>query len=180
MLSIVAGVVSLEVWQPEEAVAHPEDAKNPSDPSNPTIAPYPYLTWRDDDCSVPAWLTVPVNAITGWGNEYNPSPLAPTAPLKEGCWRHDFAWRNLARMELTLRIDTWNQTNYNLSNDRLKADWDDICSTTYATWWWSSIRDDCRQLSRVAWRVLNSQGPSVDEYLNEYESKKNDVGYIQD
>ena len=157
-----------------------KDAKNPSDPHNPAIAPYPYLTWRDDDCSVPSWLAVPVHIITGWGNEYDPvTPGAPTAPLKEGCWRHDFAWRNLARIELTLEIDTWNLRNYRLSNDRLKADWQDICEATYSLVWVVQ-ETDCKSKSTLAWRVLNSRGPSVDEYLDEYALRVEDVGYVQD
>ena len=156
-----------------------KDAKNPSDPNNPTVAPYPYLTWRDDNCSVPKWLAVPVKAITGWGNEYIPSnPLAPRAPLKEGCWRHDFAWRNLARIEHNYGVDSWNQRNYNLSNDRLKADWNHICSNAYTFLLWWTIGNRCKLLSNLAWKVLASQGPSVDKYIDEYSPHADDVGYV--
>ena len=68
-----------------------------------------------------------------------------------------------------------------MSNDRLKADWDDICDTTY-TGSWSSLGAKCKDLSRRAWGVLNSLGPSVDEYLKEFAEaeKEKDVGYVQD
>jgi len=136
-----------------------KDEKSPSDHTNPTVAPYPYLTWQDDDCSIPVRFLV--RAITGWGNEYAPMiipgvpvPLAPTAPLKEGCWRHDFAWRNLYRIEQRYAVDSWNQTNYNLSNSRLIADWHDICDATYTGPGQGDYAADCKQKSTLAWTTL--------------------------
>lgn len=67
----------------------------------------------------------------------------------------------------------WNQRNYRFSNDRLKADWDHICSITY-TGRWSLIGVSCRKLSNKAWKVLNSHAPSVEEYMTD----ANDIGYV--
>ena len=159
-----------------------KDEKAPSDPNNPTIAPYPYLTWRDDDCSIQ--LGAIIQVITGWGDYYTPIvyiglipvPIlgAPKAPLKEGCWRHDFAWRNLSRIQQRWpSVNSWNQTNYHRSNNRLKSDWHDICGTTYNLLW-ISHRADCRFKSTLAWEALEL-GTSVEGY----NSNADDTGYVQ-
>ena len=158
-----------------------KSAKNPVDPNNPTNARHPYLAWRDDNCSIPQKALI--EDIVGWGDEYIPTfpnlpgnpavPGAPRAQLKEGCWRHDFAWRNLYRIDRTLAEDSWNETNYNLSNDRLKADWLDICSATY-TGGWSIYEQPCRALSTVAWEALRFW-TSVEAYSANVE----DIGYVQ-
>ena len=169
-----------------------KDEKNPQDPTNPTIAPYPYLNWADDDCSIPQGAII--QTITGWGNEFTPKapvngiptaiPGAPKAPLREGCWRHDFAWRNLYRIEQKYSVDSWNQANFDLSNARLKADWHDICATTYYEGGWSFFGFEikvwagfglvCQRASTLA-SIALSAGASVGDYSTNIEQ----VGYVQ-
>ena len=160
-----------------------KNEKTPPDPTNPTTAPYPYLNWVDDDCSIPREDTI--QGLTGWGNEYDPIvPGLPSAPLKEGCWRHDFAWRNLYRIEQKYSVDSWNQTTYSLSNNRLLADWHDICRATYysggASFFgftvpiWLGFGLDCQVKSTTGW-VLLVAATSVDSYSSNIE----EVGYVQ-
>ena len=164
--------------------------KFPSNIHHPTQAPYPYLTWNDDDCSLgsaePARRFV--QKETGFGNEYDPpaelfgllrGPLnfvrgavAPKAPFKHGCWRHDFAWRNLSRIEQKFPfVDSWNQTNYNLTNSRLGSDWNQACKQTY-NFLLIDIRMACQATAKLALDVMILQ-TSVATYA----SNANDVGY---
>ena len=155
--------------------------KFPSDVDHRVLAPYPYLTWRDDNCSLGPLDPVRglIQAVTGFGDEYVP-PLAdlpligpPKAPFKHGCWRHDFAWRNLSRIEQNFPlVDSWNETNYRVTNARLKTDWDHACNHTY-TGGYLVFRDGCRGTAALAHRIM-VDNTSVDEYS----SNPNDTGYF--
>ena len=169
--------------------------KFPSDVNDPVLAPYPYLTWRDDNCSLgpldPARGLI--QAVVGFGDEYDPplsalgvlgGPIAllislgvdvvvPNAPFKHGCWRHDFAWRNLSRIEQNFPlVDSWNETNYRVTNFRLNADWDHACNTTY-TGRYNAIGPFCRNTAALALDVMK-RATSVASYS----SNRNDTGYF--
>ena len=106
----------------------------------------------------------------------NPGAAAPSDLL-----RRDFSaqainqkWRNLWRIEHGWpSVDSWNQTNYNLSHNRLKEDWHDTCSVTY-TGVWYVYGVTCRGQSTLAWEALRA-GTSVEGYS----SNVGDVGYVQ-
>ena len=121
-------------------------------PSDPSAAPYPHLTWVDDGCCIPDLAEI----VWGVGNEYTPNMVgAPTAYLVKGCKRHDFAWRNLWRIEhyvskgerrddpAATLVDSWNSANQRLTNDRLEADWHQECNTVYAGDDWGLARMGC-------------------------------------
>ena len=169
--------------------------KYPADVNHRVLAPYPYLTWRDDNCSLgdAEPFRTQIQAISGFGNEYDPpistlgalgGPLGllislgvdvvvPNAPFKHGCWRHDFAWRNLSRIDQNFPlVDSWNETNYRVTNHRLKADWDHACNQTY-TRIYSGIGSACRGTATLAQRVLTDNTSVAD-----YSSNPNDTGYF--
>ncbi len=161
--------------------------KFPSNTRHSVSAPYQYLTWSDDNCSLgpAASLRWVVQRVTGFGNEFDPRtlttsiadlvryPFVPKAPFKHGCWRHDFAWRNLSRIEQKFpTIDSWNKKNYDATNAKLLSDWYDACDNTYTNALYRDFKADCRLTADDASDLLK-----LVTSVSGYRSNMNDIGY---
>lgn len=78
--------------------------------AHPAGTPYAGFDWTTDGCS---------------SGPLGDSPYKFT----EACWRHDFSYRNLKRIEAETRADMWNERNKYVADRRFQDDMKRRCET---------------------------------------------------
>ncbi len=76
----------------------------------PAATPYASFDWTTDGCS-----SGPIGA-----SPYN---------FTQACWRHDFSYRNLKRIEAQTGADMWNERNKYVADRRFQVDLKRRCDT---------------------------------------------------
>ena len=102
--------------------------------SAPAGTAYATFDWSTDGCSV-----------VGSG-PYN---------FSKACWRHDFAYRNLKRIEAATGGDMWNERNKYVADKRFQYDLKDRCSE-YSSW----IRPTCNVAAETYYLAVRAAPPS--------------------
>ncbi|WP_419943793.1 phospholipase A2 [Candidatus Poriferisodalis sp.] len=105
-------------------------------------ANYPYLTWTSDQCTGSpdeAHYTISGFAVPG------PSSSARSVLIYRACWRHDFNWRNLSRIEhfVDPNVDSWNQDAKDDSDALLEQDFRRLCDSIFPEPAWIAARNSC-------------------------------------
>ena len=122
---------------------------------------YPYLTWTSDDC------TGVRDEWTYWreatpadyaANQNTGAWVSITIPVYRACWRHDFNWRNLARIEhyVDSRVDSWNQRARDDADDQFELDLRVVCDDYLQSSLWQDAGVKCySNAGAYRWGVSN-------------------------
>ena len=115
-------------------------------------ADYPYLTWTSDQCS-----SSPDEAT------YNTLGLAwidiglprRKVPIYHACWRHDFNWRNLTRIQhhVDPRIESWTEDTKEEADERIELDIRELCDRILHGSDWVVARFSC-YLDAATYRLV--------------------------
>jgi hypothetical protein len=111
---------------------------------------YPYLSWGHDGCSnVPDSWSFKLWRETAYGHWQ----LIETRviPAHEGCWRHDFNYRNLSRIQERVYggLYSWVQATKDASDNRFKTDLEGICRKHLPESEWELDREGCLDLANT-------------------------------
>ncbi|WP_419839548.1 phospholipase A2 [Candidatus Poriferisodalis sp.] len=109
---------------------------------------YPYLTWTSDDCTAvrDEWVYWREATPADYAANQNTGRwVSITLPVYWACWRHDFNWRNLARIEhfVDLLVDSWNKQARDDSDDQFELDLRVICDEFLQTSLWYNAKRKC-------------------------------------
>lgn len=122
---------------------------------------YPYLTWTSDQCTVVAdewtyWRTATPADYAA--NQNTGTWVSITLPVYRACWRHDFNWRNLSRIEhfVDTRVDSWNQRARDDSDNQFEVDLRVVCDDFLKGSLWQDSKVKCySNAAAYRWGVAN-------------------------
>ena len=122
---------------------------------------HPYLTWTSDDCTLVRdewhyWReATPADYAA---NQNTGTWVSTTLPVYRACWRHDFNWRNLSRIEhfVDPRVDSWNKRARDNSDDQFELDLRVVCDDFLRSSLWRDAKVKCySNAGAYRWGVAN-------------------------
>ena len=105
-------------------------------------ADYPYLTWTSDNCtSSPDKIHYNITGVA----VLTSGSSTRTVPVFKACWRHDFNWRNLTRVQhhVDPSVSSWSVATKEEADSRLGTDIRQLCDETFAESSWILARNSC-------------------------------------
>ena len=122
---------------------------------------YPYLTWASDQCS-----SSPDNRRFGivdpereHSADYHTGLVAyRVVRVYHACWRHDFNWRNLPRIQYQVdpAIQSWNDDTKSEADMQFGTDIRAMCDATLTGAAWAAVRETCYRRAAIYEFVVSS------------------------
>ena len=123
---------------------------------------YPYLTWTSDQCTMSRderSYSVVLDGVV----------VRRTVPVYKACWRHDFSWRNLPRIQhqVDSGVHSWTAATKDEADAQLGEDIRSLCDEFLSGTDWQLARDNCHDVaaryqtvvSMIALEGVNTDSP---------------------
>ncbi|WP_419907649.1 phospholipase A2 [Candidatus Poriferisodalis sp.] len=121
---------------------------------------YPYLNWTSDQCS-----TSPDEATY---NTLGDAWIDIGLPRKRvllyhACWRHDFNWRNLTRIQhhVDARTESWTDDTREQADERIELDMRELCDANLPGSAWAVARFSCYRDAAIYRFVISKATVSI-------------------